>query len=86
MGEVEPGGSTAFPARRIVRRDAPVVRADGVPAGMVEGPAPRPLVAHYRRRETGLYGEAQWVEEWKPLPPRLHSPAEMERPALDRTS
>ena len=26
----------------------------------------------YRRRETGLYDEAPYVDEWKPLPPRLH--------------
>ena len=64
-----------------MRLDAPLVRVQEVPPGMVEGPAPRPLVARYRRRETGLYGEVQWVEEWKPLPPRLHSLAEMERPA-----
>jgi hypothetical protein len=26
----------------------------------------------YRRRETGTYQGAPYVEEWKPLPPRLH--------------
>lgn len=26
----------------------------------------------YRRRETGFYQGAPYVEEWKPLPPRLH--------------
>jgi len=26
----------------------------------------------FRRRETGIDGEAPYVEEWKPLPPRLH--------------
>jgi hypothetical protein len=31
-----------------------------------------PLTAVFRRRETGTYGEAPYVEEWKPLPPRLH--------------
>ena len=34
---------------------------------------PRPSTAVFRRRETGAYGEAPYVEEWKPLPPRLHS-------------
>lgn len=33
----------------------------------------------YRLRETGLYGEAPFVEEWKPLPPRLHAMATMTR-------
>jgi formylglycine-generating enzyme required for sulfatase activity len=28
----------------------------------------------YRRRETGGYQGAPYVEEWKPLPPRLHDP------------
>ncbi|NJC22696.1 hypothetical protein BJ994_001772 [Arthrobacter pigmenti] len=30
------------------------------------------LTVEYRRRETGLYFDAPYVEEWKPLPPRLH--------------
>ena len=42
---------------------------------------PRPLTAVFRRRETGTYGEAPYVEEWKPLPPRLHDFVEVERPA-----
>jgi formylglycine-generating enzyme required for sulfatase activity len=33
----------------------------------------------YRLRETGLYGEAPFVDEWKPLPPRLHAMATMTR-------
>jgi formylglycine-generating enzyme required for sulfatase activity len=33
----------------------------------------------YRLRETGLYGEAPFVDEWKPLPPRLHAMAGMTR-------
>ena len=47
--------------------------------GFVEvEPAP-PLIARFRRRETGIYGEAPYVEEWKPLPPRLHDFVEVER-------
>jgi formylglycine-generating enzyme required for sulfatase activity len=30
------------------------------------------LAVTFRRRETGFYGGAPYVEEWKPLPPRLH--------------
>ena len=33
----------------------------------------------FRRRETGTYGEAPYVEEWKPLPPRLHDFVEVTR-------
>jgi formylglycine-generating enzyme required for sulfatase activity len=31
----------------------------------------------FRRRETGTYGDAPYVEEWKPLPPRLHDLVEV---------
>ncbi|MCC3763403.1 SUMF1/EgtB/PvdO family nonheme iron enzyme [Glycomyces sp. TRM65418] len=34
------------------------------------------LAVTYRRRETGLYQGAPYVEEWKPLPPRLHDDRE----------
>jgi formylglycine-generating enzyme required for sulfatase activity len=37
------------------------------------------ITVSYRLRETGLYGEAPFVDEWKPLPPRLHAMAEMIR-------
>ena len=49
--------------------------------GRVRGGRPPPLTAVFRRRETGTYGEAPYVEEWKPLPPRLHDFVEVERPA-----
>jgi formylglycine-generating enzyme required for sulfatase activity len=38
------------------------------------------LRARFRRRETGVYGEVPYVEEWKPLPPRLHDFVEVDRP------
>jgi formylglycine-generating enzyme len=74
------GDDTTFPAREPVRVPAPVARVAAVPDGFVEGPPPRPLTAVFRRRETGTYGEAPYVEEWKPLPPRLHDLVEVERP------
>ena len=74
------GGDASFPAREAVRMPAPVVRADDVPEGFA-AVEPRPLTAVFRRRETGNYDEVPWVEEWKPLPPRLHSFVEVERPA-----
>ena len=66
--------STVFPARTAVRVAAPTtvliaaapVRAVVIPAGE------RALRIRYRRRETGLYQGAPYIEEWKPLPPRLH--------------
>ena len=50
---------------------------------MVDCPSPQRQAASFRRRETGIYGEAPYVEEWKPLPPRLHDVVEVERPAPD---
>jgi hypothetical protein len=74
------GGDASFPAREAVRVPPPICRVPKLPEGFVEGPAARPLVARFRRRETGTYGEAPYVEEWKPLPPRLHDFVEVERP------
>jgi formylglycine-generating enzyme len=74
------GGSSEYPARQTVRIEAPRVRAEAVPDGFAEV-EPRPTRARFRRRETGIYGEVPYVEEWKPLPPRLHDFVEVERPA-----
>ena len=74
------GGDASFPARETVRAPAPVVRVDAVPEGFA-AVEPRPLTAVFRLRETEGYSEAPFVEEWKPLPPRLHSFIEVERPA-----
>jgi formylglycine-generating enzyme len=74
------GGDTTYPAREAVRIEAPVRRVAEVPEGFVEV-EPRPVRARFRRRETGCYGDVPYVEEWKPLPPRLHDFVEVERPA-----
>ncbi|MBE3001258.1 SUMF1/EgtB/PvdO family nonheme iron enzyme [Nocardiopsis sp. HNM0947] len=44
-----------------------------VPAG------PYVLTVRYRARETGMYQGAPYVDEWKPLPPRLHDPRTLQR-------
>jgi Sulfatase-modifying factor enzyme 1 len=74
------GGSSGYPARETVRIAAPRVQAEAPADGFV-AVAPRPTRARFRRRETGLYGEVPYVEEWKPLPPRLHDFVEVDRPA-----
>ena len=74
------GGEASFPVREAIRIPAPVVRVDAVPDGFA-AVEPRPLTAVFRRRETGTYGDAPYVEEWKPLPPRLHDLVRVERPA-----
>jgi hypothetical protein len=74
----------SFPARmaeRIRPRPvAPIAGSSTAPADMVvvEG-GRRDLVVHHRARETGLYGETPYVDEWKPLPPRLHHRATLHR-------
>ncbi|HEU5362581.1 MAG TPA: SUMF1/EgtB/PvdO family nonheme iron enzyme [Gaiellaceae bacterium] len=74
------GGDATYPARGAVRAEPPVTRVDEVPDGFA-AVEPRPLRARFRRRETGCYGEVPYVEEWKPLPPRLHDFVEVDRPA-----
>jgi sulfatase modifying factor 1 len=74
------GGSAAYPARPVIRSETPRVEVATVPEGMV-AVEPRSTVARFRRRETGIYGRVPYVEEWKPLPPRLHDILEVERPA-----
>ncbi|MGW4502721.1 SUMF1/EgtB/PvdO family nonheme iron enzyme, partial [Micromonospora sp. NPDC004336] len=39
----------------------------------------RELLVRHRVRETGLYGETPYVDEWKPLPPRLHHTGTLRR-------
>jgi hypothetical protein len=76
------GGDPSFPAREAVRVVAPVVRVGSVPDGFVEVPHGPRVTSTFRVRETGLYGETPFVEAWKPLPPRLHAFAEVERDAV----
>lgn len=71
--EDRPAKSTEFPARPAVRICAsPSTSTTATSNAIVIDPGPRRLRIDYRRRETGLYDEAPYVEEWKPLPPRLH--------------
>lgn len=63
-------------ARRVVppsSTGAPDVEVVEVPAGE------HVLTVRYRMRETGMYDGAPFVEEWKPLPPRLHDQRTLER-------
>jgi hypothetical protein len=63
---------SSFPARLPRRVPAPVALVEEVPSGFIEAPPPSTrIVSVFRRRETGTYGEAPYVAEWKPLPPRL---------------
>ena len=64
-----------FPARLAGRIPVPSNPAGSVPEDAIAvSPGERTLEITYRRRETGSYQGAPYVEEWKPLPPRLHDP------------
>lgn len=78
----------SFPHRRAVRLPAPAWTGpkaapeviDRLRAGAVAVPAgDQVLTVRFRQRETGMYAGAPYVEEWKPLPPRLHDQRTLER-------
>ncbi|WP_147916814.1 SUMF1/EgtB/PvdO family nonheme iron enzyme [Ruania zhangjianzhongii] len=78
----------SFPHRRARRLSPPLwsgQQADpeivaGLHTGAVAVPAgEQVLTVRHRQRETGMYDGAPYVEEWKPLPPRLHDQRTLER-------
>lgn len=70
----------AHPARAAVRRPVPhAPHAEPLPGMVTVAAGIRELTVRYRQRETGLYDEIPYVNEWKPLPPRLHNPATLTR-------
>ncbi len=79
----EHDADTAFAHRRAVRQPPPPPtgpRADDLARDAVVVPAgEHVLTVRYRMRETGMYDGAPYVDEWKPLPPRLHDPRTLER-------
>jgi hypothetical protein len=71
----DPGGTSAtFPARTAARVAPRPGHGRSRGAAVRVAGGPRTLTVTYRRRETGSYQGAPYVEEWKPLPPRLHDP------------
>ena len=83
-----PVTDTTFPHRRARRLSPPAwsgpqAGPDVVGAlrsGAVQLPAgEQVLTVRHRQRETGMYDGAPYVEEWKPLPPRLHDQRTLER-------
>ncbi|HEU4332344.1 MAG TPA: hypothetical protein VFR40_14610, partial [Lapillicoccus sp.] len=77
--EAPTSASSAFPHRPVER--VPTPQTSGRPEGdHVVVPAGRySLTVRYRNRETGIYGSAPFVDEWKPLTPRLHDHRTLER-------
>lgn len=77
---VQLSSDTSFPARAAVRLPYRPATWERPPEGMVSvAPGTHRLVVRHRVRETGLYGEAPFVDEWKPLPPRLHGTGTLHR-------
>jgi hypothetical protein len=63
---------SGFPARAAARVPVPFSAGTAPVDAVPVSPGPHLLTIEYRRRETGMYDGAPYVEEWKPLPPRLH--------------
>ena len=81
LAGLPPVSNARFPHRLFQRvalpHPAPVTVA---PAPAVIVPAgPWILTVRYRARETCFYQGAPWVDEWKPLPPRLHDARTLQR-------
>lgn len=75
----------SFPHRRAQRLSPPVWQGPIAPTGSTPAPAvavpagEHTLTVRFRMRETGMYDGAPYVDEWKPLPPRLHDQRTLER-------
>lgn len=89
--EILPEADASFPHRR-ARRLTPTPPA-GAQRGAARGEVERGdavvveqgehvLTVRFRQRETGMYEGAPYVDEWKPLPPRLHDQRTLERVAV----
>lgn len=85
-----PVADASFPHRRARRLTAPAwtgpvrdLGAAGVESGptVTVAPGSHVLTVRFRARETGMYDGAPYVDEWKPLPPRLHDQRTLERVA-----
>ncbi len=86
--DIPPVRSASFPYRRFGRltpqEGVASAAGDPVDAGFVGTllePGSYDLTVRYRCRETGMHGVAPFVDEWKPLPPRLHDLRTLERVA-----
>ncbi|MEJ7795050.1 MAG: SUMF1/EgtB/PvdO family nonheme iron enzyme [Nocardioides sp.] len=70
----------AEPRRQRARRVVPgAAHGPPSPSAVRLYPGERELPVRWRQRETGLYEDAPYVDDWKPLPPRLHQTREDRR-------
>ncbi|PXY27914.1 SUMF1/EgtB/PvdO family nonheme iron enzyme [Prauserella muralis] len=68
-----------FPHRIAIRRNPEPSTGEAEPDAVVVPAGPYVLTVRYRARETGMYQGAPYVDEWKPLPPRLHDARTLQR-------
>jgi hypothetical protein len=70
---VDPVAADAsFPYRPVRRMPVTAVTAYPSDSAVLVPAGEYTITQTYRRRETGWYGAVPYVDEWKPLPPRLH--------------
>lgn len=83
MAGLDHDDDASFPHRLAHRvRTAPAIlrhEADPDQDAVVVPAGPYVLTVRYRARETGMYQGAPYVDEWKPLPPRLHDARTLQR-------
>ncbi|NIH84382.1 SUMF1/EgtB/PvdO family nonheme iron enzyme [Amycolatopsis granulosa] len=68
-----------FPHRLAIRREPVRTTGEPEPDAVVVPAGPYVLTVRHRARETGMYQGAPYVDEWKPLPPRLHDARTLQR-------
>ncbi|MGP4014867.1 SUMF1/EgtB/PvdO family nonheme iron enzyme [Saccharopolyspora sp. 5N708] len=68
-----------FPHRLAARHHPRRTNGEAEPGAVVVPAGPYVLTVRYRARETGMYQGAPYVDEWKPLPPRLHDARTLQR-------
>lgn len=68
----------AAPAREVAPDE---IRAAAAAQTVTVASGEHVLTVRHRARETGMYDGAPYVDEWKPLPPRLHDQRTLERVA-----
>lgn len=79
LATTDDSADSRFPYRDSIRVIPPT--SSGAPAADgIRVPSGRHrLTVRYRMRETGIYDDAPYVNEWKPLPPRLHDLRTLDR-------
>jgi hypothetical protein len=68
-----------FPHRLATRKSPQRTTGEPDEDAVVVPAGPYVLTVRYRARETGMYQGAPYVDEWKPLPPRLHDARTLQR-------